>query len=218
NFGMLLQRSTQFASFEAQLEEVGLDDPMETLLGLGLLHEQWVSSEPASMARHVTGLMDTPLPDHHGAATAGKNLLMTVAWTDHQVSNQVSEILARTLGIPQLVGSLQQGLVQIPDVAEGPSGLDNALVVYDVGSFDVFNAAHDPFIPPLSNSIVTPDLCDPHARRFTIPASLAQLFEFLQPGGRIKNFCTDDGVCNASEDFERPEGVSAASLCDPLNP
>jgi hypothetical protein len=47
---------------------------------------------------------------------------------------------------------------------------------------------------------------------------LAQLFEFLQPGGRIKNFCTDDGVCNASEDFERPEGVSAASLCDPLNP
>ncbi|MCH7708383.1 MAG: hypothetical protein IH884_07820 [Myxococcales bacterium] len=216
NFGLLLQRSTQFTDFENQLSVIGLTDPMETILGLGLLHEQWVTSEPASMARHVTGLVDTPLPDHHGAPTAGKNLLMTVAWTDHQVSNQVSEIAARTLGIQQLVGSLQQGLAQISDVPEGPTGLDNAMIIYDVGSFDVFDPAYDPFIPPLSNQIVSPDLCDPHGRRFTIPASLAQLFEFLQPGGRIKNFCTDDGVCNASENFERPDGVAAASLCDPL--
>ena len=76
NFGMLLQRSTQFTDFENQLFVIGLTDPMDTILGLGLLHEQWVTSEPASMARHVTGLVDTPLPDHHGAPTAGKNLLM----------------------------------------------------------------------------------------------------------------------------------------------
>ena len=60
------------------------------------------------------------------------------------------------------------------------------------------------------------EVCDPGGGRCTVPAALGQLCEFLEPGGRIKNFCTDDGVCNASEDFERPDGVSAASLCDPL--
>jgi hypothetical protein len=200
------------------MANVGLTDPMDTALGYGLLHEQWVSSEPASAARHVTGLVDTPLDDPSGSPLPGKKMLMTVAWVDHQVSNQASEILARTLGIPQLLGSLQQGLAGIPDVAEGPSGLDSALVTYDTGSFDVFDAGLDGVTPGLSNTIVSPDKCDPHGYRFPIPASLDQLLEFLQPGGTIFNYCTDDGVCNASDNNERPDGVAPAALCDPLAP
>jgi hypothetical protein len=218
NFSILLQRSTQFSQFEGFLNNVGLTDPMDTAVGYGLLHEQWVSSEPASAARHVTGLVDTPLDDPSGSPLPGKKMLMTVAWVDHQVSNQASETLARTLGIPQLVGSLQQGLAEISDVAEGPSGLDSALVTYDTGSFDVFDSGLDGVTPALSNTIVSPDKCDPHGFRFPIPASLDQLLAFLQPGGTIFNFCTDDGVCNASDDNERPDGVAEASLCDPLAP
>lgn len=218
NFSLLLHRATPFSDFEDFLWNVGLRDPMDTALGYGLLHEQWVSSEPASAVRHVTGLVDTPLDDPSGAPLPGKNMLVTVAWVDHQVSNQASEILARTLGVPQLVGSLQQGIPGIPDVADGPSGLDSALVTWDTGSFDVFDPAYDGVTPALSNTIVDPDRCDPHNFRFAIPASLTQLLDFLAPGGKIFNTCTDDGVCNASDNNERPDGVAEAALCDPLSP
>jgi hypothetical protein len=218
NFSMLLQRSTQFSTFEGQLNTVGLNDPMDTALGLGLLHEQWVSSEPASAVRHVTGLVDAPLDDYTGSPGIAKRMLMTVAWTDHQVSNQVSEIAARSMALPHLQGSLQQGLVGLTDTPEGAGGLDSALVIYDTGSFDVFDPAFDGVTPALSNTIVSPDKCDPHGFRFTIPASIDQLLEFLTPTGTIKNFCSDDGVCNASSNDERPGGVAEIDLCDPLAP
>jgi hypothetical protein len=86
-------------------------------------------------------------------------------------------------------------------------------VIYDVGSFDVFDPAFDAVIPPLANQIPS-SVCDPHARRLTIPASGQQLVEFLAPNGTIRNFC--DGVCDAGTDAERPGGVSEAALCDPL--
>lgn len=209
NFSLLLQRSTQFSVFETVLATVGLTDPLDSAIGLGLLHEQWVTSEPAAYARHITGLVEPPLP-----GSIPKKILMTVAWLDKQVSNQASEVAARTLGIPNLDGaSLVRGLQQLPDESAGVAGLDSAYVIYDVGSFDVFDPAYDAVIPPLANSIPS-DLCDPHARRLTIPASNQQLVAFLQPGGRIRNFC--DGICDAAIDAERPGGVSAAALCNPL--
>ncbi len=204
NFGFLMQRSTQFGSFEIPLGMIGLVDPMERLLGLGLIHELWVTGEPAGYARHVTGLAADPLP-----GTNAKKILMTVAWLDKQVSNQASEVLARTLGIPNLDASIQQGLQGIPDLS-GP--LDSALVIYHAGSLDIFDPAHQPFIPPLAN-LIPSSKCDPHAARLTIPAALDQMFAFLQPGGRVENFC--DGLCDAAIDYERPGGL--AQVCDPLN-
>ncbi|MEE9606881.1 MAG: hypothetical protein V3U03_04020 [Myxococcota bacterium] len=210
NFSLLLQRSTQFSLFEDALANVGLDDPMDAALGLGLLHEMWVTSEPAGYARHVTGLVEPPLP---GATP--KKLLMTVAWLDKQVSNQASEIAARTLGIPNFEGSLVRKLLGIRDVKanRGTGGPDSAYLVYDTGAFDVFDPRFDDVIPPLANVIPSP-VCDPHGERPTIPASLQQLLAFLQPDGKLENACLDDGVCNASEPFERPGGRE--EVCDPL--
>ena len=209
NFSFLMQRATPFKDFDALLGYIGLADPMDAILGLGLIHELWVRGEPA-------GYMES-LAAEVKAGT--KKMLVTVAWLDKQVSNQVSEVLARTLGVPNLQGSLQAGLQGIPDL---PGPLDSALVIYDTGSFDIFNPAHYgvdknglPLIPPLANLIPSP-VCDPHGRRGTIPASIDQLLAFLQPGGQIQNFCTDDGVCNASEDYEKPNGES--TTCDPLAP
>jgi hypothetical protein len=59
NFSCLLQRSTQFGQFEFLLQSFGLVDPMQTILGLQLLHEVWVAGEPAGYARHITS---DPLP------------------------------------------------------------------------------------------------------------------------------------------------------------
>jgi hypothetical protein len=194
NFSCLLQRSTQFSDFENLLEFIGITDPMQYALGLGLLHELWVSAEPAGFARHITS---NTLP----GSGSPKHILMMSAWLDKQVSNQCSEQLARTLGLPSLVGSLQQGLEDIPDLA-GP--LDSALVMYDTGSFDLFNPAHQQYIPPLANLIPSP-VCDPHGYRPRIPAGILQLANFLQPGGQVVNFCT--GICDAVDPVERPPSV-----------
>jgi hypothetical protein len=204
NFSCLLQRSTQFASYDALLAGIGITDPMKSILGLGLLHELWVGGEPAGYARHITS---SPLPGSGGA----KRILMTPAWLDKQVSNQCTEIAARTLGLSNLApGSLQRGLVGIPDVA-GP--LDSAYVMYDTGAFDLFNPAHQPFIPLLANVIPSP-VCDPHGDRPAIPASIRQLANFLRPGGQVENFC--DGDCDAGIPDEI--GGGEAEACDPLAP
>jgi len=86
-------------------------------------------------------------------------------------------------------------------------------LIYDTGSFDVFDPAYDEVVPPLAN-LFPSSVCDPHGRQFIIPASLDQLAAFLRPDGAIFNFC--DGVCDASSNYERPDGVDEADLCDPL--
>src|SRR5690606_8876045 len=59
NFSCLLQRATPFASYDALLAQLGLTDPIQAILGVHLLHELWVSAEPAGYARHITS---DPLP------------------------------------------------------------------------------------------------------------------------------------------------------------
>jgi hypothetical protein len=228
-FSCLLQRSVDFVLFDTVIGLVGIDDPVEYGLFLNLLHELWVSAEPAGVATHVTA---NPLP---GSGTA-KKLLMSVAWLDKQVSNQCTEVAARTMGLPNLEGSLQEELQQIPDVT-GP--VDSAYVMYDSGAFDLFNPLHAPHIPPLTNEF--PDaVCDPHGSPRKTPAMVYQFYDFLRPGGQISNFC--NGTCDAGDALEAPgggvcdgssgpftgdlctsdaecgAGLCAFTLCDPLAP
>ncbi|MGH7785736.1 MAG: hypothetical protein ACRERC_02660 [Candidatus Binatia bacterium] len=203
NFSCLLQRSTQFSVFDTLLANLDLTDPMQKILGIHLLHESWVGGEPAGYARHITS-------DPLEGSGDPKKILMTPAWLDKQVSNQCTEIAARTLGLSNLTpASLQRGLQGIPD-AEGP--LDSAYVMWNTGSFDLFNPAHEPFIPPLAN-VIPSAVCDPHGARPRIPASVRQLTAFLQPGGQISNTC--NGLCDAGEPDEI--GGGAAEPCDPLD-
>jgi hypothetical protein len=204
NYSCHLQRSLQWETGNPSTEDlftsIGLTDPMETILAVGLLHELWVGAEPAGYARHIT-------TDPLAGSGAAKQILMTPAWLDKTVSNHCTEISARTLGLKSHEGSLQQGLAEIPD-SLGPQ--DSALVMYDTGAFDLFNPLHDPFIPPLANLIASPE-CDPHGDRQGIEAGILQLVEYMQPGGQIVNFCT--GVCDAGNALEQP-----SPLCDPLAP
>jgi pimeloyl-ACP methyl ester carboxylesterase len=200
DFDLLLQRSTQFSNFEFLLGAVGLSDPMKVLIGLGLQHELWVSAEPASVASHVTGLVDPPLP-----GVPPKKILMSEAWLDKQVSNQASELMARTLGIGNLEGSLVRDFFGIPDVT-GPQS--SAMQIWSTGAFDLWNPAQQQYLPPLANQIPS-NVCDPHGQRPTIRASVQQMLDFLRPGGVITNKCT--GVCDAGIPFEQP----AAGLCVP---
>jgi len=201
NFSCLLQRSTQFSTFDFAIGSVGVSDPMQFALLIGLVHELWVSAEPAGFLRHVT---TDPLV---GSGSA-KRMLYWPSWLDKQVSNQCTEAAVRTMNLPNLEGSLVQGLQGISDVT-GP--VDSANVMYDTGAFDLFNPAHQPFIPALSN-IIPSGVCDPHGGPRSIPAATRQLVNFLQPGGQVENFC--NGTCDAAEPLEIPGGGN----CDLSSP
>ena len=198
NFSMLLQRSTQAAPFELVYQSTGITDPMQVALTLGITHELWVRGESAGYATHITS---NPLP-----GTPAKKILMTTAWLDQQVSNQASEITARTLNLPNLIpGSLVSGMPQIPDL---PGPLASAYAMYDTATFELSQPG--PWIPPLANLIPESNHCDPHGeRRPTIPASLQQVSHFFRPDGVIENFCHD--TCDAGDAFEIPLG----GRCDP---
>ncbi len=201
NFSLLLHRATPFLQFE-QLIQLLNRDALDQSLGLALQHELWVRGEPAGYATHVTS---NPLPGSNA-----KRVLATVALYDHQVSNLGAQLLGRTLRLGTLEGSVMRGLAGQPD-SSGPQ--DSGYVVYSTGSFDPANPLHAPFIPPLVNDQVQISKCDPHGRRGFIPASVAQLTTYFTPDGKLENFCSDDGVCNASEASEWPNGVPP---CDPL--
>lgn len=206
NFSCMLQRATPFILFQDLLLITGLTDPMMVALGLQIIHELWVRGEPAGYVTHVTS---NPL-----AGVNPKNVLISQAYLDQQVSNQCTEIQARTMNVPSLVGSNRSGMPQIPDVA-GP--LTSAYVEYDTGSFSFGIPEHAPFIPPLANLQATPSGCDPHGLQGFIPASVQQLATFFADGG-ISNFCSGPGsVCDTISSpgdlSELPKGEAA---CDPL--
>jgi hypothetical protein len=204
NFSLLLQRATPFIQFQTLLNLVSAD-LTDQAIALGLNQELWVRGEPSGYATRITGRPRSPLP-----GVNRKKVLVTAALYDQQVSNLGSHLLARTLRLPMLEGSVLRDLPSIPD-SVGPQ--ESAYVVYDTGSFDPANPAHEPFIPPLVNRPATPNACDPHGRRGLIPASIAQLEAFFTPGGLIENFCAD-GVCDASEPNEIPLGADAP--CNPV--
>lgn len=200
NFSCMLQRATPFASFDGLLASIGVTQPLEAALGIQLTHEFWASADPLSV---IGRILDAPLP---GSGDA-KKVLYLEAWLDKQVSNQCTEIAARSMGLPNLVGSMRAGMPGIPDVA-GP--VDSAYVSWGLGELDILDPAHAPFIPPLANQIPS-GVCDPHPRRPTVPAAILQLDAFTREGGAVRSFC--DGVCDGATPIEQAGGGGA--VCTP---
>jgi hypothetical protein len=202
NFSILLQRATPFLPFQGFLDGI-VPDPLRQALGIQVLHEVWVKGESAAYATHVTS---DPLP-----GTQAKQILMTVGLHDQAVPNIGSQLAGATLGLPVLEGSVMTDLAYVED-ATGP--LPSAYVVYDTGAYDPSDPAYEPFLPPLANLQAPDGSCDPHGRMAFIPAALDQLLLFLDQG-QVENFCLDDGLCNASQPYEIPNG--SPEPCNPLD-
>ena len=204
NFSFLLQRAKPFKAFQSVLEVID-PDPVRQLIGLGLLHELWVKGESAGYINHLEGEITPRFPGN------GINpVLMTVARHDQQVSTLGAQIAAASIGLMNLPGSAEQNLPLVPDALY--PGARSGHIIYDTGAYQV-GTQTEPFIPPTVNrpAPVDDNTCDPHATRFTIPASIEQMLTFFQPEGRIHNFC--NGLCDAAEPLELPGGL--ATPCVP---
>ncbi|MFC5926489.1 hypothetical protein [Micromonospora vulcania] len=89
NYSTLLQRSVDFAPFQTIMDGY-YPDKVDQQLILALLQMLWDRSEANGYAQHLT---DRPLP-----GTPAHQVLMHVAFGDHQVSPAAAEVQARTIG------------------------------------------------------------------------------------------------------------------------
>ena len=211
NFSMLLARAEPFRPFEDTLLAFLQPDPRVQAEVIAMIGELWTRGEPAGYVAHVTGLDPSapPLP-----GSIAKKIMLTLARFDHQVSNQASEITARTMRLPILIGSAEFGKPLIPDL---PGPLDSAVIYYDPGG--LVPGRDDAEIPALADLFVGVDQCDPHAATLTIPAQLDQLAAFLKPGGQLVNLC--DGLCDGHDShgdflpYEIPGGDAQPCMVPP---
>jgi hypothetical protein len=190
NYSTLLRRSVDFDMY-AHGEIEGVDTPaglydsypneLERPLLLSLIQLLWDRGEANGYAHHMTG---DPLP-----GTPPHEVLLHVAFGDHQVANVSAEVEARTLGASVRWPALAPGrhtdvdpYFGIPRIEAYPFG-GSALVVWDTGIP----------APPITN---TPprEGRDPHGAPRASPAARRQKSEFLRVGGGLIDVC-DGAPC-----------------------
>ncbi|MDQ3728100.1 MAG: hypothetical protein M3355_00775 [Actinomycetota bacterium] len=196
NYSTLLRRSVDFAPYaEGEFldgtpnTEAGLYDnypsELERPLILGLIQMLWDRGENNGYAHHMTS---DPL-----ANTPPHEVLMQVAFGDHQVTMWTADVLARTVGASTTPNVLDPGrhpddqpLFGIPRIASFPfSG--SALIYVDAGTP----------APPITNTPPAGDEFgdDPHGVPRSDPEGQAQKAAFLSPNGTVVDTC-DGAPCH----------------------
>jgi hypothetical protein len=188
NYSTLLRRSVDFDLY-AHGEIEGADTPLglydsypnelERPLLLSLIQLLWDRAEANGYAHHITS---DPLPN-----TPAHNVLMHVAFGDHQVANVTAEVEARTIGASVRWPALAPGrhtdvnpYLGLPRLDTFPFG-GSAMVLWDTGIP----------APPITN---TPprEGKDPHGAPRASPLARRQKSEFLRIDGRVIDVC--DGI------------------------
>jgi hypothetical protein len=100
NYSTLLDRSTDFARYESVFN-AAYPSEVDRELAFGLIQMLWDRGEANGYAAHIT---NDPLP-----RTPSHQVLMHVAFGDHQVANVAAEVMARTIGAQTNAGFLEPG-------------------------------------------------------------------------------------------------------------
>jgi hypothetical protein len=182
--GMLLERSVDFALYKPLLFTSYTDQSVRPWL-LDLALQLWDRGEPDGYAQQMTS---NPLPD-----TPSHQVLMQIAYGDHQVSMYAAAVQARTIGASAYQPALattnnrqrdRNLFYGIPRIRSFPfSG--SAVEVWDSGPGRV---QPPPLVnvPPVKNPVTN---IDPHGDVRVTPAAITQKSDFLEPNGMIVNAC-----------------------------
>ena len=184
NYGnVLVQRSTDFAPFGSILQANYTDKSMYTVI-LDLIQQLWDRGDPDGYAQHMTA---NPLP-----GTPSHQVLMQIAYGDHQVSMYAAAVQARTIGalvhmpaldLPTDRARDRNLFYGIPALGRSPySG--SAIVIWDSGAGRV-----QP--PPVAN-LAPADTAtnhDPHEDVRSTPLARLQKSDFLAPTGAVVDVC-----------------------------
>ena len=100
NYSTLLDRSVDWVHSYYSIYKAAYPDPIDQEIGYGLLQMLWDRAEADGYAQHMTS---RPLPD-----TPPHQVMLQLAFGDHQVANVTAEVEGRTIGaelkIPVLSG------------------------------------------------------------------------------------------------------------------
>jgi hypothetical protein len=186
NYSLLLRRSVDFDLYSSILKPAYPNVLDQTIL-LSLYQMLWDRGENNGYANH---LVSDPLPN-----TPAKNVLLQVAFGDHQVTHTSAEIMARTMGIPLHQPALVEGRhhdinphVEQTTISTYPH-MGSGLVYYDggPGPNDEWDDTGT-HVPPIVN--VPPRTGnDPHERPRRDPFAMEQISAFMSPLSTIINAC-----------------------------
>ena len=180
---LLVQRSTDFVPFGDILYANYKDQSLHPLI-LDLMQQLWDRGEPDGYAEQMT---NHPLPD-----TPSHQVLMQIAYGDHQVSMYAAAVEARTVGASAYEPALDLATNRrrdrnlfygIPRIRAFPFG-GSAVEIWDSGPGHT-----QP--PPVANLAPkdTRTNIDPHEDPRNTPAAQDQVSDFLQPTGAVVDVC-----------------------------
>lgn len=187
DYALLLPRSVDFLPFQALLDR-SYPDRTEQLVIYDLLSMLWDRAETDGYAED---LVRDPLP-----GTPVHQVLLQMAFGDHQVSNLATEAEARTLGaavhrpaVPaQLVGAVGHPFAGLPSLPEGAASVPAAL----------YEWIDTQVTPPPSGDVPPTAGPDPHDTvPRSVPGAEEQLVVFLETG-RVLDVC-GAGPCVTSQ-------------------
>jgi len=181
---LLVQRSTDFAPFGSILYANYPDQSSHPLI-LDLIQQLWDRGDPDGYAEQMTS---HPLSD-----TPSHQVLMQIAYGDHQVSMYAAAVEARTIGASAYQPALDLSTDRrrdrhlfygLPPIRSFPFH-GSAIEVWDSGAGRV---SPPPLVnlPPVDNPQSN---IDPHEDVRSTPLARQQKSEFLQPDGAVVNVC-----------------------------
>jgi hypothetical protein len=187
NYSTLLRRSVDFDTY-AQVMYEAYPNELERPLILSLIQTLWDRGEANGYAHHMT---TDPYPN-----TPPHEVILDMAFGDHQVANITTEVMARTSGSRLRTPSLDPG--RSPDVQPhfgiAPIGsfpfAGSALIIADVGPLRTEGGRTKGTTPPPTENKPNRAGVDPHGPDQSETIYGRQVIsEFLRIGGRVINGC-----------------------------
>jgi len=184
-YSTLLNRSVDFDQYFAIMRGA-YPDPLDQQIAFGLLQMLWDRGETAGYVQHLTSRPYDLTPPH--------DILMSVAFGDHQVANVATYVLARTIGASVHTPVLAAGRSPEVEPAWAIPALDHsappsaALVMWDYATPPPPTVNLPPTEPEYGN--------DPHGSGSDEPAVLLQALTFLLTG-ELTDPCSG-GPCTGS--------------------
>ena len=187
NYSVLLNRSIDFDTYKLVLDPA-YPDAMTQQLALSLIQMLWDRGEPNGYAHRMT---TDPLPN-----TPAHQVLMNVAFGDHQVTNWQADVEARTIGAQAHAPVVFDGrwpgvdpLWNIPRISAYPFQ-GSAIVYWDSGPVRRQMGQVLGTNPPPIENVPNRSGEDPHGDPRDAPAEQQMVSDFLRPDGQSAIFDT----------------------------
>lgn len=206
NYSTLLNRSVDFDQYAVVLRDA-YPNALDQQLVFGIIQMLWDRGETGGYVQHLT--------DRTYDLTPPKEVLMTVAFGDHQVANITSQNIARTLKIKMYQPALPVGATIVPEPFFGIDPIPSfpysgsALFYWDSGTLAPPAGNITPIMSKRyiadctganADQVDSPRCADPHEDPRRQPGVIEQKKEFFKNEGAIIDPCDDQPCISKQRD------------------